>query len=104
MYIVSKNCEEMYNLDRATNIYISSDGCSIKICVDGTRGGQLGKYNSSEETKEAMVILVEEMKNTRNNNIIQMATDEAVQTRVRVLSKQVYHHATGKKTKGHGGS
>ena len=54
MYIVSKNREEMYNLDRATNIYISSDGCSVKICVDGTRGGQLGKYNSSEETQEAM--------------------------------------------------
>lgn len=104
MYIISKNCEEMYNLDRATNIYISSDGCSIKICVDGTRGGQLGKYSSSEETKEAMMILVEEMKNTRNNNIIHMATDDAIRTKIRTHNRQENHHVNGKKTKGHGGS
>jgi hypothetical protein len=104
MYIVSKNREEMYNLDRATNIYISSDGCSVKICVDGTRGGQLGKYNSSEETQEAMAILVEEMKNARNNNIIHMATEDVIRTKIRTRNKQENHRVNGKKKKGYGGS
>lgn len=102
MIIVNKEHNEAYNTSHITNFYISSDGCSVKVSAGSTtRGGMLGKYNSYDDAKKAFEILFEKMQKN-DAQIIYMPSDNDVSDKLRI--KQGYHHITGKKTKGHGGS
>lgn len=104
MLIVNKNRTEAYNTERITNYYIGSDGTSIKVSAGGTtRGGILGKYESFEETKAAMEIMLLKISNN-GNRVIYMPDDDYVRQKLRTIENKVCHHITGKKTKGHGGS
>lgn len=102
MFIVSKEHNDVYNQSSITNIYIGSDGTSIKVSAGSTtRGGILGKYNSYEEAKKALEIILECI--AKNNmEVIYMPQDKEVKDKMQ--AKEAYHHITGKKTKGHGGS
>lgn len=101
--IVNRECNDMYNIDHVTNIYIGSDGCTIKAAAGAsTRGGILGKYNSYEESKTAFMIMSERI--AKGMPLIKMPGDAEVKERIKSEPKDSYHHITGKKTKGHGGS
>ena len=102
MIIVNKENNDAYNLSHITNFYIGSDCCSVKVSAgNATRGGILGTYNSHDETKKAFEILMGKIQNN-DAPVIYMPSDNDVSDKLR--KKQAYHHVTGKKTKGHGGS
>lgn len=102
MYIVSKDQNESYNSDHIINIFIDSGNCAIKVVAGSTtRGGVLGKYKTQDEMTKAFEILLDEMSRA-DTNVIYMPTDSKVADKLRV--RETYHHITGKKTKGHGGS
>lgn len=104
MIIVNKDRNDAYNANHITNMYIGSDGNSIKVSAGSTtRGGILGKYNSYEETKKAFEIL---LKNISKNDVgvLYMPQDNEVENEIKAGPKEAYHHVSGKKTKGHGGS
>ena len=102
MLIVNKDGTDVYNIDHVVNIYIGSDGTSIKVSAGTTtRGGILGKYRSYEETKEALKILLTNI-SIGEKKIVYMPQDETVSEKTKI--KEKYHHISGKKTKGRGGS
>lgn len=102
MIIVNKEHNDAYNVNHITNIYVSSDGYSIKAATDGaTRGGILGKYNSYDESRKAFEIVMNKL--SRNDaDVVYMPQDSEVKEKG--YTNTSYHHITGKKTKGHGGS
>lgn len=100
MLIVNKELNDVYNLDHITNIYISADGRSVKVCAGNTsRGGILGKYNSYEATQKALKILLNGIEKN-SQQVLYMPNDSQVD----IKTQERYHHITGKKIKGHGGS
>lgn len=102
MIIVNKDRNDAYNMDHVTNIYIGADGCSIKASAgSATRGGILGKYGSYELAGKAFQILMESIEK-EDKKVLYMPDDSDVHGKMQM--KQTYHHITGKKTKGHGGS
>lgn len=102
MIIVNKERNDAYNVSHIINFYIGADGCSVKVSAGNTtRGGILGKYNSYDDTKKAFEMLLEKIQKN-DEPIIYMPIDKDVLNRLQ--TNQAYHHITGKKTKGHGGS
>lgn len=102
MIIVNKEHNDAYNVNHITNIYVSSDGCSIKAATDGaTRGGILGKYNSYDESKKAFEIIMNKL--SRNGAIVVYMPQDS-EIKEKGYANASYHRITGKKTKGHGGS
>lgn len=100
MLIVNKAHNDVYNLDHITNMYIASSGCSIKAVTGATtRGGTLGEYDSYEKTNIAFEMLISAVQ--KGGEVFYMPSDEELKQTIR---KETYHHATGKKTKGYGGS
>lgn len=99
MFIVSKDKKSIINLEQVTAMYIGSDGCSIK-CDYKNNGCQLGRYNSDKEAKKAIEIISESIGKV---DVCVMPDDSAIKAKMN-LEEQKYHHITGKKTKGHGGS
>lgn len=104
MIIVNKDRNDAYNINHVTNFYIGADGSSIKASAgSATRGGILGKYGSYEETQKAFEILLEGI--SKNDcEVFFMPNDKDVGEKMKLQPKQTYHHITGKKVKGHGGS
>lgn len=100
MFIVSKDKKAVINLEQVTTMYIGSDGCSIKADYRGGNGCQLGRYDSDKEAKTAMEIIVG---NIGKTEIFSMPDNFAVKAKLK-MDEPKYHHLTGKKTKGHGGS
>lgn len=106
MIIVNKNRTEAYNTEQITNYYIGSDDTSIKVSAGAaTRGGILGKYDTFEETKAAMGIMLSKIGMSNNSTgVIYMPDDDDVRKQLRITENKASHHIAGKKTKGHGGS
>lgn len=103
MFIVNKKRSEVYNLSLATNVYIGANGCAIKIASGAaTRGGILGEWDTYEETREAFLMLAKGIES--EVNIFWMPSDMEVRENSKEYRAEKYHHMTGKKTKGHGGS
>ena len=100
MFIVSKDKKAIVNTDSTTVIYVGSDGVTIKTDFKNGRGCQLGRYDSPEECKKALEMLAKE---TGKTDIFQMPESTAIKAEI-VKNETCWHHATGKKTKGHGGS
>lgn len=102
MIIVSKDHNEVYNWNVAERIYIASDRAAVKIVAGSTRAGNLGEYGSFEKAKKALEIVMTEI-SIGKKEVVWMPDDAMVQAKMNE-NKEYYHHATGKKTKGHGGS
>mgnify|MGYP004469680699 FL=1 len=103
MFIVNKQYDDTYNTDHITNIYISSDGCTIKASAGtATRGGILGKYGSFKEAQTAFRMLMDGI--GKNSPVYRMPSDGEVGEKIKAAPGDNYHHITGKKTKGHGAS
>lgn len=102
MFIVSKDRKSLINAEQVTCIYASTDGCSLKVDFQNGRGCQIGKYNSDGEARIAIGIIADSIK-LGNMEVCFMPDDNAIKAKLN-LDEQKYHHITGKKTKGHGGS
>lgn len=102
MFIVSKDRKAIINLEQVSTMYIGSDGCSIKADYRSGNGCQLGRYDSARETRIVMEMVADRI-GTGKMEICFMPDDSAVKAKLNA-DGQKYHHITGKKTKGHGGS
>ena len=104
MIIVNKDKTDAYNISHIVNMYIGADGNSVKVCAgNATRGGILGRYNSYEDAIKAFEILLEGI--SRNiSDVLYMPSDSEVSDKIKIQPRELYHHISGKKTKGHGGS
>lgn len=100
MFIVSKDRRSVINLSQVAAMYIGSDRCSVKADYKGGNGCQLGRYNSDKEAEKAVEIIAE---NIGKTEVCFMPDDSSVKAKMS-FGEQKYHHAAGKKTKGHGGS
>lgn len=100
MFIVSKDRKAVINLEQVATMYIGSDGCSIKADYRSGNGCQLGRYNSDKEARKAIEIVADSIGKTE---VCFMPDDNSIKAKLN-LAEQKYHHITGKKTKGHGGS
>lgn len=100
MFIMSKDRKSIVNSEEITSIYVGADGCTIKVDFHNGKGCQLARYNSEKSSQIAMDILAN---NFGKTEICFMPEDSAVNAKLN-LTEQKYHHLTGKKTKGHGGS
>lgn len=97
MFIINKDGNDMYNMAHVVNIY--RDECTIKVCAGAaTRGGVLGKYNSYDDALLAYSMLINGIKQNANEVFIMPSDKDLPKKTI------AYHHPTGKKTKGHGGS
>lgn len=102
MIIVNKEHRDAYNIKHIVNIYIASDGNTIKVAAGtATRGGILGKYKTSEIAREAFETLMKDIE-ISNRKVVYMPTDEEAERQLKISN--AHHNIKGKKQKGHGGS
>lgn len=102
MLIVSKDKKAIVNMAAVSSIYMGHDNCSVKVDYQNGKGCQLGRYNSERATQIAMDMLVEKI-GIGKTEIFFMPDDKDIDAKL-ANESNLWHHATGKKTKGHGGS
>lgn len=102
MFILNKETGKLYNLDKVMEIIVGRAGNTISVGMEGGVIRVFADYDTEAEAKEAVCMLAE-MLNTGKREVLALPDKEEVRNRLR-HRKEVYHHATGKKTKGHGGS
>lgn len=100
MYIINKSKTQILNLEQITVIYIGADDVSIKANFATGSGCQIEKYDSLTEAAMALEMLG---KAIGRNEVFFFPDSKALKAKIQE-GKQVTHHITGKKTKGHGGS
>ena len=98
MFIVNKDRTQVINMNQVTVLFIGSDECSVKVNFAAGQGCQVARYNSHNAAAAAIELLGKSMANC--DEVFFFPDDE----RVRTHAAEKWHHATGKKTKGHGGS
>lgn len=102
MIIVNKEHRDAYNIKHIVNIYIASDGNTIKVAAGtATRGGVLGKYKTSEVARKAFEDLMKKI-DSWDREVVYMPTDEEAERQLKISN--THHNIKGKKQKGHGGS
>ena len=102
MIIVNKEHNDAYNISHIVNIYMASDGNTIKaVAGTSTMGGILGKYKTIESARKAFEILMKRIE-VSSREIVYMPTDDEVEREIKAGNK--VHNINGKKQRGHGGS
>lgn len=100
MIIINKDKTNLVNFEQIENIFIGNN--TIKANMKSGKGMQLGAYNSLEDTKIAMEVLIERL--LKNNSFIQMPSDNDIKAKVINSAFEKQRSLTGKKQKGYGGS
>ncbi len=100
MYVLCSERGNLINFDKVVGLYVSSDGLSIRVEMENGKSWKVGNYQSLQETKEALEILSNKL---NEKQTLCFPTRDEVKAKMNNQS-QSYHHATGKKTKGYGGS
>ena len=93
----------MANLDAVKDIFLGRDTGVVAIGFENGSMAKIAIYDSNDEAMEAIAMIVEQM-NTGRRTVIEVPDAEKVRIRLRNRPLPSEHHATGKKTKGHGGS
>lgn len=101
MFIVAKDRKSIVNTNHITSIYMGADGCTIKADFENGKGCQIARYDAEKLSKIAMDIIANNI--DRNSTLCYMPDDKSIKAKIN-LEEQKYHHITGKKTKGRGGS
>lgn len=101
MIIVNQDHTEMYAYERTTNIFINQKDFTLRIVVGDTRGGKMGEYSCDAQLRIAFDMLAERIQTGKQ--VVYVPTEDEAKTRINAMGEK-YHHKTGKKTKGHGGS
>lgn len=102
MLIVSKDRKAIVNVAAIASIHIGHDGRSIKTSYQNRDGCQMGVYASEKAAQIAMELLQKSIL-VGKSEIYFMPQDADVDSQI-VNMEEKWHHATGKKPKGHGGS
>lgn len=100
MIIINKDKTSFLMFDQVENVFIGD--LAIKANMKSGKGMQIAKYNSIEDTKVALQILIERIQ--QNQSVINSPTDEEVRIKIQQTKESRARSLTGKKTKGHGGS
>lgn len=100
MFIMSKDKETIVNLEKVANIYMGADGYTIKANFANGEGCQITRYNSEEAAVFAMEMIANSI---GKSEVCFLPNENDIKAKLN-LTERKYHHATGKKTKGHGGS
>lgn len=101
MIIVSKDRDSIVNMDQVTNLFVGNDEYTVKAAFANGGGSQIGRYNAPVATEVIKMI----GQAAERSTVYFMPDDEAVAARINQYRQEwERHHATGKKTKGHGGS
>ena len=98
MYILNKEGTEAFNSEHICNIFISKDNAIRAAMKTRTTGGYLGQYDSLNEAKTALKILI-----IRLGDGFQMPDSMSIKAEVIRFSDKT-QRINGKKQKGHGGS
>lgn len=93
----------MANLDAVKDIFLGRDTGSVSIGFVNGITTKIAVYDSNDEAMEAITMIVEQM-NAGSRTVIEAPDAEKVRRRLRNRPLPSEHHATGRKTKGHGGS
>ena len=101
MYIVSKGKDAFINMNSVTEIYMKESD-SIRADLSNGNNIPIAKYGSEQEGIVAIKMLAD-YANIRSDGVFYMPSDNEVKT-YKMYPKEQWHHAEGKKTKGHGGS
>lgn len=102
MYIINKNKTQIVNLEQVTAVYIGADECSIKADFSTGKGCQIAKYDSQTAAVAALEMLGKAIGKTE---AFFFPDDAYIHGQIQgQRTEQKQHYATGKKTKGHGGS
>lgn len=101
MYLVSKDRNRLINLDNVTCIFASADGKSIKAQFSNGTGCQVDEYDGS--VADEVIDMMCRTMSAGKVPVFFMPDDERVRAAT-ANNEQRWRHATGKKTKGHGGS
>lgn len=86
--------------EQVENVFIGD--LAIKANMKSGKGMQIAKYNCIEDTKIALQILIERIR--QNQSVINSPTDEEVKSKIQQTKENKTRSLTGKKSKGHGGS
>jgi hypothetical protein len=100
MLVVGKDETQIINFDNVTSAYVGGHN-AIKINLKDGSGCQIAEYNTLEMAREALSTLAEAA--ARDARVFTFPGDEELHIRIQARAAK-WHHATGKKTKGHGGS
>lgn len=100
MFIVSRECGIILNFNNIVELFTGSNKTAVAAKqVDG-RIICLKEYDTEKEAREAIGMIADEM---NRKDIIYIPKKDEIKAKIN-LEEQKWHHATGKKTKGHGGS
>lgn len=102
MFVFNKKTGKLLNLDKISELLIGREGNKLTIARENGAMGVFADYNTEAEAREALAMLVEFM-NTGKREVFILPDEEEIRAHIRA-GKERWHHATGKKTKGHGGS
>lgn len=91
------------NLDAVKDIFPGREPGSLAVSFMSGITSKISVYSSEIEVKKAIEMIAEQMA-TGKTTVIRVPTAEEVRTRLKNTRLLTEHHATGKKTKGHGGS
>lgn len=102
MFLYNKKKGYMVNADMLKDIFLGREPGAVAVGFESGAATKLAVYDSEAEATEAINMIAERM-STSTRAIICVPNDEEVKSSLR-SKRQTYHHVTGKKTKGHGGS
>lgn len=109
MLIVNKDTkDDIYNSDYIVQFYtnyVQGEATVKAVLHNGAKAG-LGKYSTRDAAKAALGLLMKEVELGRKNVFYMPEEREVKASRVGygTSEQRQQHHATGKKTRGHGGS
>ena len=105
MYLYSEATGTITNMDHVITIFVGRDGNKLVAKEDDGMILLQQAYTNEAEPREAVVMVAEQVRNARSHDaVLTVPNPETVRERIRAKPAEVWHHATGKKTKGHGGS
>ena len=99
MYLVNKDKNQIINMDHVASLFIGGDECSIKVGYADGGGCQAARYAMPGM---ATAVIEQLGKAIGHTDVFFFPDDDNAQELLRRDEK--WHHATGKKTKSHGGS
>lgn len=100
MFIVSKEYGIILNFNNVVELYTGNNKTAVAVKQTDGRIICLKEYETEKEAKVAICMIADEM---NRKDIIYVPSKDEIKAKMN-LEEQKWHHATGKKTKGHGGS
>lgn len=101
MLIVSREMGIALNFDKIVELTTGTKGTALVAKQDNERLIMLQEYSTTREAKTAVLMVAAEME---RKSLVYVPDRDEVLRQIQLEEHQKYRSATGKKTKGHGGS